>query len=266
MNVLAIISLLLIAAAAPGESEWIHLGECFAIEEEIPISKLIEHPENFHNRIVKISGVIASVCNEDGCFIEVIQKNGDSEGIVVNFPGLKHTFPLDCAGQEAVVEGLFFRKIYPSVRVSHWQHHSFRKGKKVPEYALIMRMEAEAAKIGGRRVAIPAPSEIKEASPYRIDLDTMEFEDEGFGIGKKQLEPGAVKQRHGKSRAREMIVCLEGSITVYKHGSAPIILKIGEMAFIPPAIDHEIRNEGKENASYVFIYAREIKEEEEHDH
>ena len=265
MKALAIISLLLIAAA-PGKNEWIHLGENITIEEETPIPKLVEHSEKYHNRIVKISGIIASVCNEDGCFIEVIPKDGNSEGIVVNFPGLKHTFPLDCAGQEAVVEGRFFRKIYPSVRVSHWQHHSFRKGKKVPEYALIMRMEAEAAKIGGRRVAIPAPSEIKETSPYRIDLDVMEFEDEGFGIGKKQLEPGAFKQRHGKSKAREMIVCLEGSVTVYKHGAEPIILNSGEMAFVPPAIDHEIRNEGKENAAYVFIYAREIEEKEEHGH
>jgi len=265
VKVLALIPLLLIAVA-PGEAEWIHLGEHFTLEEDFPIRELVEHPDKYHNRIVRISGIIASVCNEDGCFIEVIPEEGDSEGIVVNFPGLKHTLPLDCAGQETVVEGIFFQKIYPSVRVSHWQHHSFRKDMRVPEYALIMRIEAEAVKIGGRRVAIPAPSEIKEGSPYRIDLGVMEFEDEGFGIGKKHLEPGAVRQRRGKSKAREMIICLEGSITVYKHGAEPVILNSGEMAFIPPAVDHEIRNEGSETAAYVFIYAREIEEKKEHDH
>ncbi len=265
MKALALVSLLLIAAA-PGENEWIHLGEQFTLEEEIPIPELVEHPEKYHNRIVRISGMIASVCNEDGCFIEVIPEDGISEGVVVNFPGLKHKFPLDCAGQEAVAEGIFFQKIYPSVRVSHWQHHSFKEGRKVPEYALIMRMEAEAVKIGGRRVAIPEPSAIRESSPYRIELDVMEFEDEGFGIGRRQIEPGAVKQRRGKSRAREMIVCLEGSIVVYKRGAEPVVLNSGEMAFIPIAIDHEIRNEGKETAAYVFIYAREIEEKKEHDH
>jgi quercetin dioxygenase-like cupin family protein len=63
-----------------------------------------------------------------------------------------------------------------------------------------------------------------------------------------------------------MIVCLEGSVTVYKRGAEPIRLNSGEMAFIPPAIAHELRNEGKENAAYIFIYARVIQEKEEHDH
>jgi hypothetical protein len=199
MKALAIITLLLITAA-PGKSEWIHLGENFTLDEETSIPELVEHPEKYHNRIVRINGIIASVCNEEGCFIEVIPEDGNSEGIIANFPGLKHTFPLDCAGQEAVVEGIFFQKIYPSARVSHWQHHSFREGEKVPEYALIMRMEAESAKIGGRKVAIPAPSEIKEALPYRIDLDVMEFEDEGFGIGKKQLNQEPLSSDTARAR------------------------------------------------------------------
>lgn len=264
MKALGIIPFILIAAIL-GEVEWIHLGEKFTIDEETPIQKLIEHPEKYHNKHVKISGIIASVCNEEGCFIEVVPKDGIGEGIVANFPGLKYTFPLDCAGLEAVVEGLFYQKIYPLARVSHWQHHSYRKGKNVPKFALTMRMVAEAAKIGGSRAAIPLPAEIRKASTHKIDLDVMEFEAEGFGIGKKKLEPGAVTPQHSTGKVREIIVCLEGSITVYKQGSEPVILTSGEMAFIPPATAHEIRNEGKENASYIFIYARKI-EEEEHDH
>jgi len=265
MKVLSIVPFLLIAAVL-GEGEWTHLGENFTIGQETPISKLIEHPERYHNRDVKISGIIASVCNEEGCFIEVVPKNGKGEGIVVNFPGLKHTFPLDCAGKEAVVEGLFYQKTYPSARVSHWQHHSYRKGKKVPRFALIMRMAAKAARIGGSRSAIPTPAEIKRTVPHRIDLDIMEFEDEGFGIGKKQLEPGGTTPEHSTGKVREMIVCLEGAVVVFKQGSEPVVLTPGEMAFIPPVTVHEIRNQGKENASYIFVYARVIEEEEEHDH
>jgi len=265
MKTLVIISLLLMATVLE-EGEWTHLGDKFTIEKETPIQKLIENSEKYHNKDVKISGIIASVCNEEGCFIEVIPKNGNGEGILANFPGLNHTFPLDCAGREAVVEGLFYQKIYPSARVSHWQHHSYRTGKKVPPFALIMRLAVKAATIGERGTAILAPAEIKKASPHKIDLDVMEFEDEGFGIGKKQLEPGTVTPRHSTGKVREMIVCLEGSVTVHKEDSEPVILTSGEMAFIPPATAHEIRNEGIENATYIFIYAREIEKKEEHEH
>ena len=266
MKALGIILLILMAAiTVRGEVEWIHLGDKFTIDEVTSIQELIEHPVKYHNKDVKIRGIITSVCNEEGCFIEVVSKDGIGEGIVVNFPGLKYTFPLDCAGLEAVVEGLFYQKIYPSARVVHWQHHSYRKGKKVPEFALIMRVAADAAKIGGSRAAIPLPAEIRNTSTHKIDLDIMEFEAEGFGIGKKKLEPGAVTPQHSTGKAREIVVCLQGSVTVYKEGSEPVILTSGEMAFIPPATAHEIRNEGEESAGYIFIYARKI-EKEEHDH
>jgi len=264
MKALYIIPFLLIAVTL-GEGEWTRLGEKFTIGKETPIQDLIEHPEKYHNRDVKIRGIIASACNEEGCFIEVVSKDGKGEGIVANFPGLKYTFPTDCAGLEAVVEGLFYQKVYPSARVSHWQHHSYREGRKVPEFALILRMAAKAAMIGGSRAAPPAPAEIRKTSPHRIDLDVMEFEDEGFGIGKKRLEPGGATPQHCTGGVREMIVCLEGSVTVYKQGSEPVGLSAGEMTFIPPATTHEVRNEGKETAGYLFVYARKI-EKEEHDH
>ena len=149
MSVFGIVPLLA-AATAPGGSDWIHLGEPFTIDSETPIQRLVEHSEQYHNKDVRISGIVASVCNEEGCFIEVVPKNGEGEGVMVNFPGLKTTFPLDCGGREAVVEGRFYQKIYPSARMSHWQHHSYRKGTKIPRFALIQRMAARAVKQGQR--------------------------------------------------------------------------------------------------------------------
>lgn len=266
MSVFSIVPLLA-AATAPGGSDWVHLGDPFTIDKETPIQRLIEHSEQYHNKDVKISGIIASVCNKEGCFIEVVPKNGKGEGVVVSFPGLKQTFPLDCAGREAVVEGLFYQKIYPSARMSHWQHHSCRKGMKIPRFALIMRMAASAVKLGGRRLAVPAPAQVKGTIPHKVDLAVMGFEDEGFGIGKKRLQPGGTAPEHSTGNVREMIVCVEGSVTVHKQGSEPVILAPGEMAFIPPTTTHETRNESQAVAGYIFIYARAIeKEEEDHKH
>jgi hypothetical protein len=117
MKALGTIPLLLMAIAS-AENEWVHLGEPFTIDRETPIQGLIEHPGQYHSMDVKTSGIIASVCDEDGSFIEVVPKDGRGEGILVNFPGLTHTFPLDCAGRDVVVEGLFYQKVYPSSRIS----------------------------------------------------------------------------------------------------------------------------------------------------
>ena len=63
----------------------------------------MEFPEKYFNKDVKIQGIISSVCNEEGCFIEVVPEDGKGEGIMVNFPDLTTSFPTDCAGFEVIV-------------------------------------------------------------------------------------------------------------------------------------------------------------------
>ena len=119
------------AMASTADDGWLHLGEPLEIDRTTPIGEILENPSTIHDREGRIEGRVASVCNEEGCFIEVVPVDG-GEGIVANFPGLTQTFPLDCAGLEAVVEGRFYQKIYPHARVDHWQHHTFRPGVEIP--------------------------------------------------------------------------------------------------------------------------------------
>lgn len=242
------------AAPLADGAEQLHFGPAFAIEEITPIADLCRHPEIYFNRQVRIEGVIASACRQEGCFIEVVPENGGAEGILVNFPDSTR-FPVDCAGRRTIVEGMFYQKIYPASRVEHWQGHSFRPGKPAGEFSLIKRLTAKAAEIGDFGT-VPAPGEIVPAATDRIDLDAMEFEAEGFGTGKKVLGPGAVTERHGTGKVREMIFCLEGALSVQLGSAAPIELRAGEMTFIPAATEHELRNRGSEPAVYVFVYSR----------
>jgi quercetin dioxygenase-like cupin family protein len=66
-----------------------------------------------------------------------------------------------------------------------------------------------------------------------------------------------------------MIFCLEGAIEVQLGSAAPITLRAGEMTFIPPATEHELRNRGSEPAVYIFVFSRAPEpapEEKAHEH
>ncbi len=243
------------------DDRWRHFGNKFSLDDTTSIYALSKSPEKYYNKDVKIKGFIASACNEEGCFIEVIPEDGNGEGIVVNFPDLTTKFPTDCVGYEVIVEGMFYQKIYPETRLKHWQGHSFRKGKNVPEYSLIKRIHAKAVKIGTTKHSIPKPNEIVKASIDKIDLNVMEFEAEGFGTGIKILKPGEITETHNTGKSREIVICLDGTISVQKEKAQEITLGINEMTFIPPDTKHEIKNQTDKNATYIFVYARKIEQE-----
>jgi len=258
---IAIIILLIEMTFTPVDARWKHIGRDLKLEETTPISELTEHPEKYFNRDVKIEGIIASACTNEGCFIEVVSKDGTGEGIVVNFPELVHKFPTDCAGYEVVVEGMFYQKIYPESRVLHWQGHSFRNGIKVPEFSLIKRIHAKGVSIGEVKATAPKPGEIIPASVDRINLNVMEFEAEGFGAGKKWFLPGDSTEKHNSGNYREIVYCLDGTITVFKEDILPITLVSGEITYIPPETKHEIKNLSDKPAVYFFVFARKIEPE-----
>jgi quercetin dioxygenase-like cupin family protein len=264
---LAIITLTAATGVAWSETRGAHLGEPFRIDAATSISELTAHPERYFNQQVRIEGVIASACTQEGCFIEVVPEDGTGEGVVVSFPELKHYFPSACAGRHAIVEGLFYRKVYPASRVQHWQGHSFRKGKPVPDFSIIPRLSARAASISVQKGPVPLPGDIHAASTDRIDLGAMEFEAEGFGSGRRRLEPGEVVDAHSTGGSREIIYCLEGAITVSRKDHPTVILHAGEMTYLPAGTEHELKNASDQPAGYLFVFAKEVEAEQKpHEH
>jgi mannose-6-phosphate isomerase-like protein (cupin superfamily) len=255
----------IVAAAGAHGADRLHLGPEFSIAEETPIERIVANPELYHNRPVRTRGVIASVCNEEGCFIELIPAGGGA-GIVANFPGLIHTFPTDCAGREATVEGVPYRKIYHSARVSHWQEHSYHVGQRVPEYSMITRMEVRAAEIGAGRSAVPEVAAIPPASPFQVDLLREEFEDEGFGIGRRRLEANVTHAMHWSAAARVLVVCTAGSVSVVRKGVQPIRLSKDAMAYVPAGTPYSLTAEEGAPAEVLIVYANVVEKEPEHRH
>ena len=256
---------LLAAAAAHSDIQWKRFGGEFKLTAPTPITELTAHPEKYFNHQVRIEGVIASACTNEGCFIEVVPEGG-GEGIVVNFPELTQHFPTRCAGAHAIVEGLFYQKVYPAARLLHWQGHSFHAGQPMPDFALVRRIGATAARITEERGTPPAPGEIVRAQTDRLDLAAVEFEAEGFGTGRKWLQPGDSTESHSTGNNREIVICLEGELTVLKPGASPVILLPGEMTYLAPETRHGLKNLADRAAAYVFVFSRKIEPEQPHEH
>ena len=257
-RVLVASAAILMCVSATAEDGWLDLGDELEIGEATPIQAILDDPAAFHDREVRIEGRIASVCNEEGCFIEVVPTTGGGEGIVVNFPGLTHTFPLDCAGLEAVVEGRFYQKVYPHARVDHWQHHTFRPGMKVPEYSLAFRMDVSGARVGGARAAAPQPAEIRKSSADLVDLALMGFEAEAFGIDRRSIGPGGIVPRPSTGGNRWMVLCRDGDIVVHRADVEPVSLRAGQMSFVPAGVVFDVRNTSDAEASFDLVYAKKV--------
>lgn len=259
--------LLAAAGAAAGEDGgWRHLGAPLVINEATPIAAIAADPAAFHDRELRIEGRVASVCTQEGCFIEVVPAEG-GDGIVVNFPGLLHTFPTDCAGLEAAVEGRFYQKVFPRARVAHWQQHSFRPGEAIPEYSLALRMDVRGAAVGGVRAAPPAPAAIRPASADLVDLGRSDFEAEGLGIGRRRVAPGEVVPRPSTGGNRWLVICLDGRLAVHRADrSEPVALGPSQMSYIPAGVLFEVRNESDAEAALSMVYVRKPEEKKEAAH
>ncbi len=237
--------------------EWTTLGAPFTLTQETPIEAITADPDAFHDRVVRIEGRIASVCTQEGCFVEVVPEDG-GEGIVVNFPGLVHTFPTDCAGLAAVVEGRLYRKIYPRARVDHWQHHSFRPGVTIPEFSLVLRMDAHGARIGGDRSPVPPPDPLRGVEPDRVDLARMGFETEDLGIDRRRLAPGDAVPRPSPGDYRWVVLCREGTVVIGRENGANVPIGAGELSFLPAGVDFDVRNESSGDAVIELLYSKAV--------
>ncbi len=255
MILLAAWTALLLAAGPAPAGGCGHLGSPFAIARATPIADLEAHPERWFNRDVRIEGIVASVCLRDGCVMEVVPAGGSrGESVLAGFADTTR-FPTDCRGARVVLEGMFYRKVYPASRVVAWQEHSFRPGEPVPPFTRLLRMTVRAAEVGPRGVPVPPGRALEPAPTDRVDLLASEFEDDACGTGRKRLGPGEATPAHNSSYARELVFCLEGAITIRCGDAPPVVLGPSQMGYVPPNTWHEIRNEGRRPATYLFVFA-----------
>lgn len=94
------------AEVMAGDFEGTAYGEPLTLTTLTPVSALLDRPDDFVGERVMVEGVVADVCDNMGCWMEILgERPGDQiqvkvdDGVIV--------FPEEATGQRARVEGVF---------------------------------------------------------------------------------------------------------------------------------------------------------------
>ena len=130
----------LAAEPAPGSgasnaSEIIHRGAPFTLKDKpVSLDEVAAKPEAFANKTTMISGKVASVCQNKGCWLGLKSEKGTVAR--VTFKDYGFFAPKDCAGQVALVEATVnVTKLDPAER-AHLAQDAGKKAEEIPEIEL----------------------------------------------------------------------------------------------------------------------------------
>jgi hypothetical protein len=122
----ALAAVLLMAAPLALAGEPRVFGEGVSESETIPISKILEDPEPWVGKTVKIEGPIVFVCKHRGRSIDLASDKEFQQIKVMMSPG---TFPMEVMGEHAVAEGeLKVRQLSEEETKNYLEHESKAHG------------------------------------------------------------------------------------------------------------------------------------------
>jgi mannose-6-phosphate isomerase-like protein (cupin superfamily) len=76
----------------------------------------------------------------------------------------------------------------------------------------------------------------------------------GMRSGRVVLKAGEAMKRHSTHGNEELLVFLSGRAKVVL-GSEPVEMAGGEVLYIPPHVEHEVRNDSAGEVRYIYIVA-----------
>ena len=83
----------------------VKLGKPLATEKPIALATLLSHSADYLGKTVQVQGKIAEVCQDMGCWLDLVNDAGQKIRIKVNDGEI--VFPKDAAGKSAIAEGKF---------------------------------------------------------------------------------------------------------------------------------------------------------------
>ena len=81
------------------------LGKPLTVKEPMPLATLLAHPDDYVGKTVQVKGKIVEVCEMMGCWMDLVNEEGQKLRIKVNDGEI--VFPKDASGKMAVAEGAF---------------------------------------------------------------------------------------------------------------------------------------------------------------
>ncbi|MCK4509332.1 MAG: DUF4920 domain-containing protein [Desulfuromonadales bacterium] len=98
-------TILLVAMLSPTTTFAKDFGQGVTLAEETAISSIIDHPENYVGKKVKVSGLVIDVCSTRGCWV-YLAGDRDFEKIRIKVTDGEIVFPMEARGKKATVEGV----------------------------------------------------------------------------------------------------------------------------------------------------------------
>lgn len=92
------------------------LGIRPTLKDVIPISTLIEHPEQYLGKDIRIEGIATDVCPKRGCWMK-IQSDRKKESLLIKVKDGEMVFPLSAKGKHLVLQGRLSKSMMPKEEV-----------------------------------------------------------------------------------------------------------------------------------------------------
>jgi quercetin dioxygenase-like cupin family protein len=108
--------------------------------------------------------------------------------------------------------------------------------------------------IAGAALALHG-AQAQQPASRRIDLQQHDLSIPGREVlqARVEIDPGMTSPRH-RHPGEEIIYVLEGSLEYQLEGKPPVILKPGDVLFIPAGTIHAARNVGAGNGAELATY------------
>jgi hypothetical protein len=100
-----LLTVLLTAMLSPVTTFAKDFGQGLTLTEETAISSIIDNPEAYVGKKVKVSGLVIDVCSTRGCWV-YLAGDRDFEKIRIKVTDGEIVFPMEARGKKATVEGV----------------------------------------------------------------------------------------------------------------------------------------------------------------
>ena len=122
------------------EDQYQTFGDQITSESTMAYHDLLKVLDGKDSVQAKVEGLIDNVCQVKGCWMNVVDKNGDEESLFVKFKDYGFFVPKDAAGKDVIIEGVAYRDITP---VEELRHYAEDAGKSDDEIAKITEPKEE---------------------------------------------------------------------------------------------------------------------------
>lgn len=149
-----LITILLAIMLTPFTSFAKEFGQGVTLTEETALSSIIDNPEAYVGKTVKVSGLVIDVCSTRGCWI-YLAGDRDFEKIRIKVTDGEIVFPMEARGKQASVEGIVeSMELTREEVIAQRKHHAEEKGiafdpASVTEGESVLRIRGLGANIPG---------------------------------------------------------------------------------------------------------------------